>query len=155
MRQFLIRPLTVAALVVPVTAGVLVLSSPAGATGHHGAQPHAAATTCKKLSGGLGSGDTVSSCTKSTTGGSGTFAGLTTSPGTVTWANGGSSVFSFTYTVLTKSKCPGGLTEVTLTGSVTKSTGKASAVSGAVSATVCANASAGTIALLKGTKFAF
>jgi hypothetical protein len=146
MRVLALRLLAVAALAVPITAGVTALSSPAGA---------AAGTTCKKLSGGLGSGDTVSSCTKSTTGGSGSFAGLTTSPGTVTWANGGSTTFSFTYTILTKSKCPGGADEVTLSGSVTKSTGKASGVTGSIAATVCANTTASTVSLLKGKSFSF
>jgi hypothetical protein len=71
---------------------------------------------------------TFTGCTKSPTGGSGSFSGSESSAkGSVTWKNKGVTSFSFSFNE-EGSACPSGDIEIVVTGKVTSSTGKASAI---------------------------
>ena len=92
MRTLSIRLLTVALLASPVTMIALPLDQAAGA-----ATP---ATTCSVLAGPVAGPGRLSGCTRSTTGGRGTFelatAGRRLTTDIVHWKNGGTTTFKFT-----------------------------------------------------------
>jgi hypothetical protein len=80
----------------------------------------------------------LSGCTGSTTGGAGTIDG-SSAPNTdvVTWMNSGTTSFTYTKVLLSKDRCPAGSDEYKWTGTVTASTGAASAITGTVKALIC------------------
>jgi hypothetical protein len=100
----------------------------------------------------------ISSCTKTTTGGSGSISANGTGTGDVVhWANGGITTIAFGKTgVVKKDLCPTGFYEVHLVATVTGSTGPAAKISGPVSAFVCVPKNLkGKDSLLTGTVFKF
>ncbi len=137
----------VPALAVPAIGASLAFAAPA----------FAVATSCTTL-GGTESAATLSGCNDgANTGGSGTFGAVTHSPGTVSWASGGTNTFSFTYKDYTsgkKDKCGAGSIYVELKGKITGHTGAGSSVTGKVKADICLNDT--TLALsLKSGSFSF
>jgi hypothetical protein len=145
LRTFHRRALLVLLLGASPSVAVLALAGPAAA---------AASATCGALSGKLASPTAhLTGCTGSTTGGAGTLSG---SQGidTVKWKNGGVTTFRLKSNVGKQNHCPTGSTEFYLRGTVTKSTGSATAIKGAVSADLCVTGTPrGKVSLLTGTLF--
>jgi hypothetical protein len=127
--RLLVRILIGASLAIAATIGSLAMAQTAGAVNY---------TSCSSLSGLNLSGQTitVSGCT-GPTGGSGVTSGPLTSPMTLSWAGGGTTMVSFTTKVHGKSKCAAGSTEMSLHGHATASTGPAESIRGMFYATVC------------------
>ena len=150
MRTLSIRLLTVALLAAPATAIALPLDQPAGA-----ATP---ATTCTVLGGPVAGPGRLSGCTRSTTGGRGTFELLTggrlRTTDIVHWKNGGTTTFKFTNGATPAAPCPTGTLALGLSGRVTASTGAAASIRGHVAATVCLPGNKG-VHLAPGTVWTF
>ena len=147
-----IRLLTVALLAVPATAIVLPMDQQAGA-----ASP---ATTCTVVAGPLSSpAGRLAGCTRSTTGGRGTFelvtAGRRLTTDIVHWKNGGTTTFKFTNGATPAAPCPTGTLALGLSGRVTSSTGAAASIRGHVAATVCLPSNNGSVRLAPGTVWSF
>ena len=152
MRTLSIRILTVALLAAPATAIALPLDQPAGA-----ATP---ATTCTVVAGPVaGPSARLSGCTRSTTGGRGTFelvtAGRRRTTDIVHWKNGGTTTFKFTNGATPAAPCPPGTLALGLSGRVTSSTGAAASIRGHVAATVCLPGNKGSVRLAPGTVWSF
>ena len=111
-----------------------------GAATGLGAPPSGAATytSCASLRGLdlAGQTDALGGCS-APTGGSGTFTGPLQSPLTLTWSGGGTTTVSFAVKTYKKTKCPGGATELALTGHATASTAPAQTIRGMFFAHVC------------------
>ena len=149
MPNVALRPLAVLLLTLSGSLGALVLAGPAEA---------AATTTCSALSGKVESPTaSLTGCTSSTTGGSGTLsASHTKNVDTVKWENGGSTNFRLKGNGGSGTQCPPGSLEIMLKGTVTKSTGAAASIEGAVSADICLKGTKkGKVSLLAGTVFTF
>jgi hypothetical protein len=152
MRPFPFRVCSVVAVAGPVLLGVLALPAPSS-----GAASLVAPTTCRSLHGS--SAATTASlgrCTRATTGGSGTIAGVGPNTDLVTWKNSGTTSFTYTHQLVTHGRCAKGSNEYRWTGTVTASTGPASGITGTVTALVCVTTDATAKAtLLKGTRWTF
>jgi len=145
-----------------VSAATLAFTSAAGAV----TPAVKDSATCSALTGTVNVGaesakGTLSGCTdtKNTDGG-GKFSGNgNTEKASVTWDGGyGKTSTSFSYTIASSDACTGsqaGDEEIIVSGSVTKSTGKAVSIKAKqpLSADVCWNTVTNAISLLSGTKF--
>jgi hypothetical protein len=141
-----------AALATPVTFAALALpASQAHAT------PLVSRTTCSALKGTSASPTAkLRGCTEATTGGGGTIAGTGPNTDVVTWKNSGTTTFTYTHVLLSKDACPTGSDEYKWTGTVTASTGSASAVTGSVKSLICfTNNAKAKATLLQGTVWTF
>ena len=151
MRTLSFRILTVALLAAPATAIVLPLDQPVSA-----ATP---ATTCTVLAGPVAGPGRLSGCTRSTTGGRGTFEFLTggrlRTTDIVLWKNGGTTTFKFTNGATPAAPCPAGTFALGLSGRVTSSTGAAASIRGHMAATVCLPGNKGSVRLAPGTVWSF
>ncbi len=151
MRTLSIRLLTVALLAAPATAIVLPLDRPSDA-----ATP---ATICTVVAGPVEGPGQLAGCTRSTTGGRGTFelvtGGRRLTTDIVYWRNGGTSTFKFTNGATPAGRCPTGTTPLGLSGRVTSSTGPAASIRGHVAATVCLPGIKGSVRLAPGTVWTF
>ena len=127
-RSFL-RILAVAAIGAVASVGTLAAATTAGAVTY---------TTCRSLSGVNlpGHVETLGGCS-GPTGGSGVLPAPLASPMTISWAGGGTSTVTFHTKVPKRSKCPAGITEASLHGRVTSSTGPAVSNRGMFFATIC------------------
>ncbi len=148
--------LAASAVLVPVAGFTALAAAPASAAPH--------GIKCSKLSGSANTSTgaekiKLTGCTGNT-GGTGKEKGTVTSTsGTVKWANGKST--TGTESTTASSGCPqsGALTEL-ISGSVTADTTGSTTVGAAISATVCAVPSATNpavykLSLLAGTKFTY
>jgi hypothetical protein len=80
------------ALLVPLTAATLGFAGYSSASSPaHTSYP----VKCISLTGTIGETGTISGCTESITGGSGTFSTADTSPATITWENGETTTVTF------------------------------------------------------------
>jgi hypothetical protein len=151
MRTLSTRLLVLALLALPTTAIALPLDQQAGAT--------TPATTCTVLAGPVGGPGRLSGCTRSTTGGRGTFelatAGRRLTTDVVHWKNGGTTTFKFTNGATPAAPCPSGTLALGLSGRVTSSTGAAASIRGHVAATVCLPGGNGSVRLASGTVWTF
>lgn len=151
MRILSIRLLTVTLLASPAMVIALPLDHAAGA-----ATP---ATTCTVLAGPVAGPGRLSGCTRSTTGGRGTFelatAGRRLTTDIVHWKNGGTTTFKFTNGATPAAPCPTGTFALGLSGRVTSSTGAAASIRGHVAATVCLPGDNGSVRLAPGTVWTF
>jgi hypothetical protein len=152
VRTLSTRLLTAALLAVPATAIALPMDQQAGA-----ATP---ATTCTVVGGPVaGPAGRLSGCTRSTTGGRGTFelatAGRRLTTDIVHWKNGGTTTFKFTNGATPAAPCPTGTLALGLSGRVTSSTGAAASIRGHVAATVCLPGNKGSVRLAPGTVWTF
>jgi len=146
------------ALVIPIVVAAVVVPGSAYARGHGAKQVKVA---CATLGGNYLTGiPTIGGCNQpAATGGLGTFPGSSLGPSgsiTVTWTGTGTTTFLYSSTVPDSkgNKCPTGLTEVILHGSVAGNspigTGNAG-VKGAVHAKICVDLSGGSLRMLTGT----
>jgi hypothetical protein len=110
---------------------------------------------CTGLSGTILATGSLSGCNDpANTGGSGTFPTTPTSSATITWASGGTTTGTVSYTEASKNTCASGDTEEAITGKVTSDTGAGDsvAVGGKIKGDVCVSAG-GSLSLAPGTKF--
>ena len=151
MRTLSIRLLTVTLLAAPAVAIVLPLDEAAGAP--------TPATTCTVLAGPVAGPGRLSGCTRSTTGGRGTFelamGGRRLTTDIVHWKNGGTTTFKFTNGATPAAPCPTGTFALGLSGRVASSTGAAASIRGHVAATVCLPSNNGSVRLAPGTVWTF
>ena len=141
------RLFVLATLAVPALVAGLVLPSAAYAKGPKTPKP--VRVTCTHLSGNVATTINISGCNEPiATGGSGTFPGGslgTSGNATVTWNGTGTTTFSYTSTIPTKSHCPADSTnpghqqtEAILHGVVRSNTETSPSTDGGVKAAVTA-----------------
>lgn len=141
----------VSTLAVPAVA-VLGIAGQASA-----ASPDHATVKCRTLAGNAGTGTaTISNCTASTSGGSGSLSSFVPAGGDVAWANG--TTTDYTSTVQpqnTTFPCPSGTSQFNLKGSVTSSTNASVPVGATVKMVVCFNMSNEDLTNAPGSKIKF
>jgi len=152
-RTRLARALLVPAMVIPISVGALAFAGVASAAKPAAKAQGATPVKCKVLTGTIEATGTLTGCTATDTGGSGTFPTVPASSATLSWVDGHSTTSSFNYAAGSGTDCPSGGSEFVITGTVTASTAANIVVGDKIKGDVCADLSTGALTLYPGTKF--
>lgn len=136
--------------------GVAILvAAPLATMAFNGSASASTLVVCHKLVGtAANSTATVSGCPAGSTGGTGAISNFAPTGGNVTWANGTTTNFTASYTVL-PTGCPSGSALFVITGSVSSSTNSATPVGQTVKMKICDNETSGVLKNKKGTTVKF